>query len=79
MYMAGQTTIRISHATKEILDGLKQHPKESYEQVIGRLASVVCDNDPVTEEELADMQASLDDLKAGRVVTLKAARKELGL
>ncbi len=38
--MPNITTIRISRRTKEILDNLKQHKKESYEDVIGRLAAM---------------------------------------
>ncbi len=37
--MPAITTIRISLRTKELLDNLKQHKKESYEDVIGRLAA----------------------------------------
>jgi hypothetical protein len=79
MYMPSMTTIRISFETKEVLDGLKLHPKESYEGVIERLASMVMDDEPLSVAEIADMQASLDDIRNGRVKTLKSMRKELGV
>jgi predicted transcriptional regulator len=79
MYMAALTTIRVSHKTKEILDTLKHHPRESYEVVIERLATMAHDDEPLSDEEIEDMKASLDDIRAGRVKTLKAVRAELGV
>ena len=73
------TTIRISHETKELLDGLKHHPRESYEEVIGRLAAMARDDEPLSDEEIGDMKASLDDIQAGRFKTLKTVRSELGI
>jgi predicted transcriptional regulator len=73
------TTIRVSHQTKELLDELKHHPKESYEDVIGRLATMAIDEEPLSDEEIEDMKASLDEIRAGRVKTLKTVRKELGI
>ncbi|OPX62654.1 MAG: hypothetical protein A4E34_02012 [Methanoregula sp. PtaU1.Bin006] len=78
MYMQS-TTIRISHETKELLDGLKHHPRESYEEVIGRLATMARDDEPLSDEEIEDMKASLDDIRAGRVKTLRTVRTELGI
>ena len=73
------TTIRISHQTKELLDDLKLHPRESYEDVIGRLAAMAGDQEPLSDDEIEDMKASLDDIRAGRVKTLKTIRTELGI
>jgi predicted CopG family antitoxin len=78
-YMSSTTTIRISHQTKELLNGLKHHKKESYEDVIGRLAAMAGDDEPLSDEEIEDMKASLDDIRAGRVRTLKSIRNELGI
>lgn len=73
------TTIRISRETKEILDSLKHHPKESYDTLISRLASMAYDDEALSDEEIADIRASLADIEAGRVKTLAAVRKELGI
>jgi len=78
-YMSSTTTIRISHQTKDLLDDLKHHPKESYEEVIGRLATMACDDEPLSDDEIEDMKAGLDDIKAGRVKTLRTVRTELGI
>jgi hypothetical protein len=75
--MSAMTTIRVSRQTKEILDDLKVHPKESYEDVIERLATMAYDDEPLSDEEIEDMKGSLEDIKAGRVKTLKTVRKEL--
>lgn len=83
MYMAvhtpATTTIRISRETKEILDSLKHHPKESYDTLISRLATMAHDDEPFSAEEIEDMRASLADIEAGRVKTLEAVRRELGI
>ena len=73
------TTIRISRETKETLDSLKHHPKESYDTLISRLANLACDDEPLSEEEIEDIRASLADIEAGRVKTLEAVRRELGI
>jgi predicted CopG family antitoxin len=77
--MSAMTTIRISYQTKELLDSLKHHPKESYEDVIERLATMAHDDEPLSDEEIEDMKASLEDIRAGRVKTLKTVRTELGI
>jgi len=77
--MSAMTTIRISHQTKELLDTLKHHPRESYEDVIGRLATMAYDDEPLSDEEIEDMKASLEDIRAGRVRTLRTIRNELGI
>ncbi len=73
------TTIRISRETKEILDSLKHHPRESYDTLISRLANQAYDDEPLSEEEIEDIRASLADIEAGRVKTLEAVRRELGI
>lgn len=73
------TTIRISRETKEILDSLKHHPKESYDTLISRLASMAYDDEPLSEEEIEDIRESLVDIEAGRVKTLAAVRRDLGI
>jgi hypothetical protein len=77
--MSSTTTIRISRQTKDLLDDLKHHPKESYEEVIGRLATMARDDEPLSDDEIEDMKTSLDDIKAGRVRTLRTVRTELGI
>jgi predicted transcriptional regulator len=75
--MSSMTTIRISHQTKELLDDLKHHKKESYEDVIGRLAAMACDEEPLSFQEIKDMKAGLDDIRAGHVTPKKRLKDSL--
>jgi hypothetical protein len=40
---------------------------------------MVHDDEPLSDEEIEDMEASLNDIRAGRVRTLKEARSDLGI
>jgi predicted transcriptional regulator len=77
--MAQVTTVRISAETKTLLDGLKVNPRETYDDVVNRLAKMAYDNEPLRDDEIDDIKASMDDIKAGRVQTLKEVRNELGI
>jgi predicted transcriptional regulator len=78
MYMPQGTTVRISLGTKAVLDDLKIHPKESYDEVIGRLSHLAYDDAPMTDEELQALKEGLDDVKAGRTRSLDEIMKDLG-
>lgn len=78
MYMQQGTTVRISRGTKAVLDDLKIHPKESYDEVIGRLSHLAYDDAPMTDEELQALKEGLNDIKAGRTRSLDEIMKDLG-
>ena len=46
--MVPATTIRMSGETKALLDGLKQNPRETYDDVVRRLAQMAYDHEPLT-------------------------------
>jgi predicted transcriptional regulator len=71
------TTVWMSPETKKRLEGLKRHPRETYEDVIVRLIDASEDREPLSDEAIRGIEASLEDIKAGRLVTLDEARKEL--
>ena len=77
--MSATTTIRVSNQTKELLDTLKHHPKESYEIVIERLATMAHDDEPLSDEGIENIKASLDNIRALRVKTLKMVRADRGV
>jgi len=77
--MVQVTTVRLSSETKTLLDGLKTNPRETYDDVMKRLAKMAYDDKPLSDEEIEDIKASMDDIKAGRVQTLKEVRNELGI
>ena len=70
--------MRISHGTKAVLDDLKIHPKESYDEVIARLSHLAYDDEPMTDKELQALKEGLDDVKAGRTRSLDEIMKDLG-
>lgn len=77
--MQEASTIYIRSDLKEQLTNLKIHPRESYSAVIERLLLCATDPDPLTSEEIAGIEESLSDIKAGRVHTEEEIMKELGV
>lgn len=71
------TTLRVDLENKKRLDELKIHSKESYNEVIERLIEAYIDNEPLSEEEIKGIEESLEDIKAGRVYSLKEVRSEI--
>jgi predicted transcriptional regulator len=67
--MAETTTIVIRWETKARLDELKRHPRESYNDVVDRLATMATDDEPLSEDTLKRIEEALEDLKAGRYFT----------
>ena len=70
-------TIKIDVELKSRLNTLKIHPRESYNEVIGRLVDMAIDEEPLSEEAIRDLERSLEDLRAGRVYTLEEVMAEL--
>ncbi|HIH02282.1 MAG TPA: hypothetical protein HA263_00005 [Methanoregulaceae archaeon] len=77
--MAACVNVRIETGTKARLDSLKIHPRETYADVIDRLSRQAIDDEPLTPEDEADIAASLEDIRAGRVFTSDQVRRELGI
>ena len=73
------TSIQLQPATKARLDELKDHPRETYDDVVNRLIQCAVDDEPLSEETLADMAAALDDIKFGRTYTHEQVKLELGI
>ena len=76
--MAEVTTVRMRAGTKALLDDLKLTPRETYDDVVRRLAEAAYDDEPMTSEEIEAMEEGIADLKAGRVYTLDEIMKECG-
>jgi|GEM_PF-618978 len=77
-YMPDVTTVRMRAATKALLDDLKLTPRETYDDVVRRLAEAAYDDEPMTPEEIEAMEEGIKDIKAGRVRSLDEIMKELG-
>jgi predicted transcriptional regulator len=72
------TTVQLRPETKAKLDNLKLHPRETYDELIDRLADAAYDDESLSEEELEDIRASEKDIQAGRVRSLRDIMKDLG-
>lgn len=72
------TTVQVRSETKEKLNGLKLHPRETYDELIDRLADAAYDDEPLSAEELDDIKASENDIKAGRVRNIRDIMKDIG-
>jgi len=72
------TTVQLRPETKEKLDNLKIHPRETYDELIDRLADAAYDDEELSDEEIAGMKESEKDIKAGRVRSLRDIMKDLG-
>jgi predicted transcriptional regulator len=73
------TSIQLQPATKARLDELKDHPRETYDDVVNRLIQCAIDDEPLSEETLADMAETLDDLKKGKTYSHEQVKRELGI
>lgn len=78
MSQAHVTSLRVRTDTKALLDDLKLNPRETYDDVVRRLAEAAYDDEPMTPEEIEAMEEGIADLKAGRTQTLDEIMKELG-
>ena len=72
------TTVQLRAETKKKLDDLKLHPRETYDELIDRLADAAYDDESLSDEELGAVRESDNDIKAGRVRSLRDIMKDLG-
>lgn len=70
--------MRMRTDTKALLDDLKLNPRETYDDVVRRLAEAAYDDEPLTTEEIEAMEEGIADLKAGRSRSLDEIMRELG-
>jgi len=72
------TTVQLKPETKQKLDDLKIHPRETYDELINRLADAAYDDEKLSEDELVAIKESENDINAGRVRSLREIMKPLG-
>lgn len=72
------TTVQLRTETKEKLNALKIHPRETYDELIDRLADAAYDDEPLSSDEIEDLKMSEGDIKAGRVRNLRDIMRDLG-
>jgi predicted transcriptional regulator len=72
------TTVQLRSETKAKLDDLKIHPRETYDALISRLADAAYDDEPLSEEEIEAIRRSEEDIRSGRVRSLREVMRDLG-
>ncbi len=73
------STMKVSEQTKKRIGRFRNYPKEPYESVIKRMAQVYEEDLELGEDDIRDIQSSLDDLKEGRINTHEQVKNEFGL
>lgn len=71
------TTIQLDKKVRDRLKELKIHPKESYNKVVERLLALRTDEGELSEETIRDIEQSLEDVKAGRTMSMKEVKQRL--
>ena len=73
------TSIRIQKETRDHLQRLKKHPRESFDDVISRLIDASVDDEPLSEETLATIEQSLKEYRDGVYYTHEEILADLGV
>ena len=73
------TTIEITRSDRDRLNRLRRYPREPYRSVVRRLLEQTEDCEPLSPETIADIQASLDEIRRGEFVTHEELKRELGI
>ncbi|MGI0056577.1 MAG: DUF7557 family protein [Nitrosarchaeum sp.] len=75
------TTIQLSQKSKEKLASLKNHPQESFDDMLNRLIKAVYEEDVdlLTKTDIADIEKSIQDIKSGKFMTNAQLKKKYGL
>lgn len=77
--MTAVSVVRVGRRTKERLDRLKLHPRETYDDVIARLTEMAIDDEPLSDESLEHLRRSDEDILAGRTRRLADIARELDI
>ena len=73
------TTIEITRSDRDRLNRLRRYPREPYRSIVRRLLEQSEDPEPLSPETIADIQASLDEIRRGEFVTHEALKRDLGI
>lgn len=73
------TTIEITRSDRDRLNRLRRYPREPYRTIVRRLLDQSEDPEPLSPKTIADIQASLDEIRRGEFVTHEELKRELGI
>jgi len=82
LWLAMATTIQLNPETRNKLSRLKSSPRETYDEVLNKLLTLVPDGDEegtYTQAFRVGLLSARLDLKEGRVVGHEKVKKRLGL
>jgi hypothetical protein len=71
------TTIQLDKSVRDRLKELKLYPGESYNKVVERLISIKTDEGELSEATIREIEQSLEDIKAGRTLSMKDVKQRL--
>lgn len=74
-HVAATTTIQLSKEMKTALEGMKLHPRETYEEVLERLLE---DLRELNEQTKKEIQQAIREIKAGKYRTHEQLKAEMG-
>jgi len=74
-----RTTIEITRSDRDRLNRLRRYPREPYRAIVRRLLDQSEDPEPLSPETIADIQASLDEIRRGEFVTHEELKRDLGI
>ena len=75
------TSIQIEKEIKERLDKFKNHPRETYNEVLARMIYLLSqqNKEELSQQTIKNLRKSLNDIEKGKVYSLEQVEKELGL
>ncbi|MFY9299626.1 MAG: hypothetical protein WAO91_00345 [Candidatus Nitrosotenuis sp.] len=74
------TSIQLGNKTKSRLEKMKTFPKESYDDVVNRLLNMAEDDEGIlSQQTIKNIESSLAEIKAGKVLSHKEVKLKLGL
>ena len=73
------TTIEIARSDRDRLNHLRLYPREPYRSIVRRLLEQSEDTEPLSPETIAEIQASLDEIRRGEFVTHEELKRDLGI
>jgi len=77
-----ETTIKLDRKTKSELNSLRQHKKESYNEIIRKLLFIAnkCEKRPeISQKFIKDIKKARENIKGGEFYTEEEAKKILGI
>ena len=75
------TSIQVENEIKKRLDKFKNHPRETYNEVLSRMIHMLSqqNKEELSQQTIKNIRKSLIDIEKGKVYSLEQVEKELGL